>query len=328
MPTPIELAKRQKELLAKVDAANLERVSQAYQLMYSRLSGDVEALRLAIEAMDKPTSAMIRKLSQYKDLVRKAERELTRFTAYLETVIDRASFEAIQLGLRDSEALIKAAGITARLQGIAPNAMREALRYLAEDGKLYKRLQLLTGATVDKVSQAIFEGIGAGWNPRRIASAIQDAFGGGLTDALRWTRTTQLYSYRDSARANYISSGVVDKWVWWAELDELTCMSCIAEHGSTHDLDEQMDSHFNCRCAAIPYIEGLTEIEQTGDEWFNSLSEEQQAATMGRDYHSAYKDGAFTIEDMIKPTENEVFGTMNTVTPLWELLGSEPPYRK
>jgi len=324
MPTPIELAKRQKELLAKVDAANLERVSQAYQLMYSRLSGDVEALRLAIEAMDKPTQAAIKQLAQYKALMRKAEKELARFTAYLETVIDRASFEAIQLGLEDSAALIQAAGITAQLQGIAPNAMREALRYLAEDGKLYKRLQLLTGATVDNVSQAIFEGIGAGWNPRRIASAIQDAFGGGLTDALRNTRTVQLYSYRDAARANYMASdGVVTGWIWWAELDELTCEACVSEHGSIHGLDETLDGHYNCRCAALPYIEGLTEPEQTGEDWFNSLTEAQQRDFMGASKYEAYQNGLFNFSDLKQRNENEVYGQMIGVTPLKDLLGGD-----
>ena len=323
MPTPIELAKRQKDILAKVDVENLERVSQAYQLMYSRLSGDVEALRLAIEAMDKPTAAMIRKLSQYKDLVRKAEREMTRFTAYLETVIDRASFEAIRLGLSDSEALIRAAGITGQLRGIAPNAMREALRYLAEDGKLYKRLQLLTGATVDKVSQAIFEGIGAGWNPRKIAAAIQDAFGGGLTDALRNTRTVQIKSYQDSARANYIASGVVEKWIWYAELDADVCLSCAAMHGTLHDLDETLDDHYNGRCAALPYIEGLTEPIESGQTWFDNLSAAEQAAMMGQSKYDAYKEGKFEFSQLSKEHENDVYGNMRSETPLKDLLGEE-----
>ncbi len=323
MPTPIELAKRQKELLAKVDAANLERVSQAYQLMYSRLSGDVEALRLAIEAMDKPTQAAIKQLAQYKALMRKAEKELTRFTAYLETVIDRAAYEAIQLGLSDSAALIYAAGITAELQGIAPNAMREALKYLAEDGKLYKRLQLLTGATVDKVSQAIFEGIGAGWNPRKIASAIQDAFGGGLTDALRNARTVQIKSYQDAARANYIASGVVDKWIWYAELDADVCLSCAAMHGTIHDLDETLDDHYNGRCAALPYIEGLTEPIEQGQTWFDNLSEAEQAAMMGQSKYDAYKEGKFKFSQLSKEHENDVYGLMRSETPLKDLLGGD-----
>lgn len=320
MPSPFEISRRQKAALAKVDEANLARIADAYKLMYSRLSGDVEALRLAIEAMEAPTQAAIKKLTQYKALMAKAERELDRFTAYLETVIDRAAFDAIQMGLTDSAALIKAAGVTAQFQGIAPNAMREALKYLAEDGKLYARLKFLTGSTVDKVSQSIFEGIGAGWNPRKIASAIQDAFGGGLTDALRNTRTVQLYSYRDSARANYMASGVVTGWIWFAELDGDQCEACTAEHGTIHDLDETLDGHYNCRCAAIPYIEGLTEPEQTGEDWFNSLSPTEQAAYMGQSKSAAYQKGDFTFADMMQRKENEVYGEMIAVTPLKDLV--------
>jgi SPP1 gp7 family putative phage head morphogenesis protein len=321
MPTLPELSRRQKAAIAKIDAENLERVSSAYKLMYERLSGDVEALRLAIEALENPTQAAIKQLAQYKDLQYRAGKELKRFTAYLETVIDRASFEAIQAGLKDSAALVAASGVVAQVKGIAPNAMREALKYLDPNGKLYERLQALTGNTVDRVSQAILEGIGSGQNPRKIASLIQDAFGGGLTDALRWTRTTQLYSYRDSARANYIASGVVDKWEWVAQLDESTCLSCIEQNGSLHDLDEQMDSHFNCRCVAVPYIEGITEQGQSGEAWFNAQTEAEQEAIMGSGYYSAYKEGLFSFGDLTKQTENEVFGKMNAVTPLKELLG-------
>lgn len=321
MPTPLQLARQQRAQLAAVDAANLKRISEAYQLMYSRLSGDVEALRLAIETMDKPTQAAIKQLAQYKSLMRKAERELDRFTAYLETVLDRASYEAIQLGLKHSGALVTAAGVTARLQGIAPNAMRQALKYLAEDGPLYARLKLLTGATVDKVSQAIFEGIGAGWNPRRIASAIQDNFGGGLTDALRNARTVQLYSYRDAARANYIASGVVDGWIRYEELDELTCSACWAEHGKIHDLEDEFEGHFNCRGMDLPYIKGVTDEVPLGEDLFNNLSEEKQRAILGEKKYEAYKDGKFEFSQLSTNYESDAFGNMKVEASLGSLTG-------
>ncbi len=319
-----QLARKQRLALLKMDADNLERVANAYTLMYERLQGDIKALMLVVDGLNNPTAAQIKKLAEYKTLMVRVERETSRFMSYLETALDSASFDAIRAGLKDSAELISA-GIGGRFLGIAPNAMREALRYLSEDGPLYARLKFLTGEMAEEISRVMFEGIGAGYNPNKIAALIQDAFGGGLTDALRNMRTLQLYSYRDSARANYMESGVVDKWMWWAELDDLVCMSCVAEHGTLHDLDEQLDGHYNCRCAALPYIEGLTETQQSGVDWFNSLSDQQQSDMMGKEYHSAYKGGAFTLTDMIKPTENEIYGTMNTVTPLWELLGAEPP---
>jgi hypothetical protein len=293
--------------------------------MFERLSGDVEALRLAIEAMDAPTVAMVKKLAQYKQLLARAGAELTRFTAYMETELDAAAFESIKLGLQHSKDLIAASGITAQFQGIGPNAMRQALRYLDPDGPLYARLKLLTGATVDKVSQSILEGIGMGRNPQVIARMIQDSFGGGLTDALRQTRTVQMYSYRDSARANYqASDGIVTGWVWYAELDGNQCEACSVEHGSIHDLDETMDSHWNCRCACVPYIEGLSDPITTGEEWFNGLSDLEQAAYLGQSKYDGLKSGAFTFDQMATRNESTVYGQMIGVTPLKDLVKQEP----
>lgn len=320
MPTLIQ---RQRKALDAEDAKNLEAIARAYGLMWDRLEGDTDALVWAIERLDNPTAAEIKRLPEYRRLIRRSEEELDRFNSYLEISIGAAALAAIGLGLEHSQALVRAAGV--KFTGLDASVMKPLLDYLREDGPLYARLKLITDGTVDKVVASIIEGVASGYNPQKIARAIQDAFGGGLTDAMRNMRTVQLYSYRDSARANYTASNVVEKWQWWAELDDLTCMSCVAEHGSLHDLDKQMDSHYNCRCAAVPYIEGLSEGTQSGADWFNGLSEEQQAAQMGKEYHSAYKDGAFTLEDMIKPTNNDVYGTMNQVTPLWELLGAEPP---
>jgi hypothetical protein len=154
-----------------------------------------------------------------------------------------------------------------------------------------------------------------------IASDIQDAFGGGLTDALRNTKTVQIYSYRESAIANYQQSGVVDGWIWWAELDEDTCEACIAEHGSIHGLDETLDGHYNCRCAPIPYIEGLTEQPGRGEDWFNNLSEQQQRDVMGNTKYDAYQEGKFQFGDMVRRNESDVYGQMIGVVPLKDLIG-------
>lgn len=320
MPT---LAQRQRKELEEIDDANLEAIARAYSIMWDRLQGDTDALMFAIEELDDPSQSEIKQLPEYKRLMRRTEEELDRFNTYLAIAIGAAALAAITLGMQHSQALVAASGVN--FAGLDASVMKPLLDYLREDGPLYQRLALITDGTIDRVIASIMDGVASGFNPQKIARGIQDAFGGGLTDALRNMRTVQLYSYRDAARANYMASGVVEKWQWWAELDGLTCMSCIAEHGTLHDLNEQLAGHYNCRCAAVPYIEGLSEPVQSGADWFNSLSDEQQAAQMGKEYHAAYKDGAFTLNDMIKPVENEIYGKMNQVTPLWELLGAEPP---
>ena len=106
-------------------------------------------------------------------------------------------------------------------------------------------------------------------------------------------------------------------------MDGDVCEACASENGSIHDLDETLDGHYNCRCAALPYIEGLTDPDQTGEEWFNGLSEEQQINFMGQSKYDAYQSGSFAFSDLSKRTDNEVYGKMIGVTPLKDLLGEE-----
>lgn len=317
-----DLAKRQRAEVLAEDEKNLEAIARAYTLIYDRMRGDVDALALAIEQLEAPTSAKVKNLPQYKRLVRRAGEEIDRFVVYLETVVGTAAAAAIALGLGHSAALVNVA-TGGGFVGLEPAVMGKLLDYLRPDGPLYARLKLITGGTQDRVVQAILDGVGLGQNPRTIAAAIQDAFGGGLTDALRHTRTVQLYAYRDSTRANYMATGgIVTGWVWMAELDADVCLSCVAQHGTIHDLNETLDDHYNGRCAALPYIPDFgNPVEQSGQDWFDSLPSDQQSAMMGAEKHGAYVNGQFTFDQLSTQQANDIYGTMRTETPLKDLIG-------
>jgi hypothetical protein len=325
MPPILDLARRQKSQLAASDKQNLDQVARAYAALYGRLDGRVEALVAAIEGMEPPvTAAQVKRLPQYRALLRDGREELERFLPYLETVIGAAGVTGVTLGLAHSGQLISAM-TGSRFPSLTVRAMQPLLNYLRPDGPLYARLRLITDGTIEQVVAKIVEGVGLGKNPRTIARLIQDAFGGGLTDALRNVRTVQLWSYRDSARANYMASGgIVEGWIWYAELDSDTCMSCVAQHGTIHDLDEQLDDHYNGRCAAIPYIpEFGNPVEQSGEEWFSGLSAEEQRAMMGKEKHGAWTEGKFEFPALSRQTANEVWGTMRTEASLASLIGAE-----
>jgi hypothetical protein len=318
-----QLIKKQRTELLSEDANNLEAIARAYSAMYGRLDGDIDALMLAIENMDEPTRAKIQASPQYKRLVKNAKSELDKFTVYLETIIGTSALAAITLGLKHSKDLVNSM-VGGGFQGLEPGVMPQLLKYLSQDGPLYARLKQLTGVTVDKVIQSIIDGVASGYNPRKIAGMVQDAFGGGLTDALRNIRTVQLYAYRDSARANYMASDVVTGWVWFAELDTDVCMSCVAMHGTIHDLSETLDDHYNGRCAAIPYIPGVTGDIQSGEDWFNNLGEATQREMMGDPKYKAWKDGQIDdFSKLAKQVDNPVYGKMRTEASLLDILGDK-----
>jgi len=325
MPANIlKIAARHRAEIDRADAANLRQVAKAYAAMYDNLQGDIDALRLAIEAIEAPTVAQIKALPQYKRLLSHGKDELDRFTVYLETVMQTSATDAIGLGLSHSKELVSAM-LQGRFGGLNTNVVAPLLNYLRRDGPLFERIAKITYATSAGVTDTIIKGVGLGYNPRKIAASIQDAFGGGLTDALRNTRTVQLWSYRDSARANYTATnGIVSQWIWYAELDADTCLSCVAQHGTIHDLDETLDDHYNGRCAALPYIEQFgNPVQQSGQDWFDSLSETEQQSMMGAEKHGAYKDGKFEFGQLSAQGPNEVYGTMRTEASLASLIGEE-----
>lgn len=317
----LALADRQRREIGEADIRNLDRIIRAYGAMYGRLEGDVDALTKMLESGEY-TTAQLKRTREYKRLIEHATEELDRFTAYLETEIGAIGLAAVFYGATHSTALVNAL-VGGGFTGLDANVIAPLLDYLRSDGPLYKRLGELTGSTVDWVVEQILDGVGKGYNPRKIASIIQDAFGRGLTDALRNTRTVQIYAYRDATRANYMASGgIVDGWVWYAELDDQVCMSCVAMHGSIHPLDEQLNDHYNGRCAALPHIaEFGNPVSENGEAWFSNQNEETQRAMMGAKKFEAWKDGQFTFDKLSAEQENDVYGIMRTEASLKALVG-------
>ena len=92
--------------------------------------------------------------------------------------------------------------------------------------------------------------------------------------------------------------GVVNGWIWRAERDVRTCIVCIAMDGTRHDLNENMQSHVNCRCQMEVFTNEV-HINDNGRNWFDDRSEEEQKEILGKGKYEAWKDGKIIIDDLI-----------------------------
>jgi hypothetical protein len=330
VPDVIKLMLQQKAKLEKQDAAYIERLVNAYKSIYSRLQGDIDALLLSIEKAGATSKGQIIRLAQYKRLMEDVERELVKYSAYVETEIGAAARASMEMASADTKAiltqLLTEGGIGAdAIKILYPGAIEKLLGYLDPEGALFKKLGGLGKYTAQQVADKIISGVGIGKNPITIANEITDAFGMGLTDSMRMMRTVQLYSYREASRANYIAnSDVVKGWVWYAELDADTCSSCISMHGSFHELDETLDDHHNGRCTMLPVTYTMDNpVEQSGEEWFKAQDDKTQESIMGTGKWEAWKDGKFEFSQLSTTHEDEVYGQMRTETALKDLI-NEP----
>lgn len=138
----------------------------------------------------------------------------------------------------------------------------------------------------------------------------------------------------DSYREN---SDILNGWVWNAEESAQTCEVCWAMNGTEHTLDEDLDSHPNCRCVQTPITKtweelagedgmGAADVPETGarpfdpDERFNSvLSEDEKIKVLGAGKYRLWRDGEIRLADLVTPTMSERWGAGLRATTLREL---------
>lgn len=334
MSTPdlIALAEQFTAVAAKRDAAAMARITRAYGSMYQRLIAQVEDLaRVVVDGQ--MSRGQLARLSRYKALMGQIESELSDLSVVTRNELSINAESAVARALSDSRALVQAvtsqAGVTVAFNTLPRAAVMQLLGFLQPTSPLFARLKTLAPFHAQGIADLFLDGVGLGWNPRKIAAAIRKQFGMALVDALRMTRTAGLYAYREATRANYIANeDVVEGWYWLATLKDRTCPSCIRMHSTFHPNTERLNDHHNGRCAMIPAVKGFgNPIKRNGIDYFNSLSDAQKQALIGRDYFKALQDGLYSFDQISMEFPNDVYGPMRGVTPLWQLLGAESPLR-
>jgi hypothetical protein len=267
-------------------------------------------------------------MERYNALMSQTAEELGRFTAVVQEEVLRAADVNIPLGELHARQLISStvtgnATIAGRFNVLPKDAIESILGFLSPDSPLYKRIAELAEYTANQVTDTIVEGVGLGHNPRKIANEVNNAYGQGLTNAMRMVRTVQLYSYREASRASYMANGeVVQGWYWGARLDRGTCISCITQHGKFFPLTERLNDHHNGRCAMIPGVKGFPPpVLEGGEDWFNKQSPADQRYQMGKGMHEAYKAGKVKFADISGVHNDEIYGDMRVARPLKDLIG-------
>lgn len=148
----------------------------------------------------------------------------------------------------------------------------------------------------DLISDTVLKGIDSGWGPEYTAGKLRN-----LVQTMpkyaaeNLTRTLQLTSYREASLAmEQINGGLIQYKIRLSALDETSCLSCIALHGTRLEKGERLDDHYRGYCSEYYVVPGGDEYPkmmqigksnrnrqfvpfQKGEDWFNSLSKERQA---------------------------------------------------
>lgn len=336
------LERFRRALLARERAAAV-RLVNAYGRVYARLQRDIEALADEIATMDAPTKEQVRRMARYRSLLRQIEEEVNRFAVLVEAEIDEGARAAIQAAAVEARTLTQLslpgmeavdAQIMATWNRLPTQAIETMLGFLADDAPLKAALRTQFGAAVaEHVGQKLLEGVARGFNPRKTAEAIRQAAGKGLTDALRLSRTAQVYAYREATRAHYAANPqIVRRWVWRSARDGRTCAACLAMDGQVFEHQDRLGGHWNCRCVMEPVTVTYAELgldvpepardTTTGEEWFKQQPATVQREILGKGKYEAWRAGKFEFRQLATERDDPVWGSTRIETPLKELLAA------
>lgn len=127
--------------------------------------------------------------------------------------------------------------------------------------RAFRELEGITEAVGQQVSRELTEGFAQGWNPRKIASAINDRVESiGYVRSKTLARTEVIKAHADSTLNRYKEEGV-DDVAGKAEFDTAgdadVCSICRPLEGEVMSIAEAsglIPLHPNCRCAWLPVV--------------------------------------------------------------------------
>lgn len=330
-------------LLARERAAATQLV-QAYGLGFREIQSQFEALSGRLQAQFAttgfaPSRAQLIRLDTMQSLLGQIENQVGRYATFADTLIATSVQAEIQNALLDSRSIVSSffspgpgrTALVAAWDILPVEAVNNAIGFTAPGSPLFTRLSSSLGTAVaERVRDGLVTAIIAGDNPKVWAAALRREMGVGLSWSMTTARTAQLWSYREATRSSYLNnSDIVGSWTWFATLDdERTCMSCIAQHGSIHQLTETLNDHQNGRCVQIPNLVspekfGLSNPEiPSGESWFESQSPARQLSMMGPGKYDAWQKGLFNFNDLSQPYVDPVYGDMVTEATLGQLIGN------
>lgn len=347
-PTAIDAANRFRQQLEAQEIASFQRMATIYAAIFRSVQDDVHALAEEIANIDVPDREKVINLARLGRILDQIEIQVTRFGGTVASEITLAQRLSIEAAVTNAIELIELSlppdlpdSVLQAIRGsfvvLPADAIEAAAGLLDDDSPLVTALEKNYGAAVrEKVEQQFLSGIAEGMNPRRIAILLDrnfvNALGNGLTWAMTTVRTAQIKSYQLANHAMYQANpDLVPAWIWHAQLDSRTCMSCINQHGSEHPITETLNDHHNGRCAAIPktitYADlGLNIPERRqpiirGETWFKEQPRATQLEMMGGAMFRAWKDGQVPFSDLSQSYDDDVYGELLRQASLKDILG-------
>lgn len=314
--------------LADQERRTALRLLQAYERIVPIIEGRANLLVRALVELSRngepPNVQQARDLEEYTSLIGRVNTEMRSFSVILNQEMTTGADEARLAGTRIARDMTEimsgdSAGII--LGGWNqpdPRAIANVVDYMSNPF-MQESIRSFAPNAVASIDDLVITYVAQGKSPYALARQISKWTNTPYDWADTMARTVQVYSYRGATHESYRqNSHVVGGWAWGAALDDRTCISCWAMHGTEHSHDEELNDHHRGRCTPYPMVRGLWQGIESGESRFVQMDQVTQIAIMGQRKYDAWKAGEIRFADLTTTYEDNVYGTMRRVASLAE----------
>lgn len=152
----------------------------------------------------------------------------------------------------------KVIGLKASFDLVREEMVQRAINTPIDGKNFSERIWENTDDLANRIYNDVLKCIKTGKRPNHIIKQIKDDYGTSAYNAKRLFHTELAKVVCDAQMQIYRDSGVVDKVMWMATLENNTCERCAELDGKLFDLDNapMPPLHPNCRCCHVPIVDG------------------------------------------------------------------------
>lgn len=260
-------------------------------------------------------------------VIRAFEADFESWIDYVATVIDANAPAVQRSGIDAAAPIVKALslpGIDERAIGwITPDGdqMEEAIDYTSQPAwkdKIRSFKDWANGTAGGYIATGLNNPVGMLDNLRSFVDTMPRS----QADTL--ARTLQLNSERAAVAAiGVVNAPLIATQVRVADLAGNPCLACIVLHGTELSIGEYVVDHPNGRCQAVLIINGRTYQIRTGEEWLDSMTDEQRGQYMGYANAAAYAVGKVSLREFVSHHTDPLYGETLRQASLRGVLGEQ-----
>lgn len=272
MGVPRGLAGDMEDEAKERDLAMLRQLGNAYGQSARAIDREIlsleEKIAHAQEAGEAIPPGWLYQQGRLSSLRDQTERQLDKYGLYADEVITATQTEALEAGTVEAIKLIAdGANVPDNINPLdtfakLPDRAINAQIGKTQDGTPFSEvLGRYSKDVSERMTQTLVEGLALGRGSEKIARDLRDITGQGFYQSFRLARTEVMGSYRSAKLETFRENAeAVEEWEWLTGKDETVCDFCAEMDGQRFPLDEEFDTHPNCRCSPVPVTKSWEEL--------------------------------------------------------------------